>query len=133
MNFDWPLPASCSPDTSRALLIDEILLYYDGPQIISWTSGAGQHVLGIAADNVGALTRWIEVPLPLDVWTQVLSGARDLQDVFLKFPFYVVDRNDDLEVVNTWQAQPGQLLSNVLPSSGARLSRPTPAARVSRS
>ncbi|UQA55249.1 hypothetical protein [Polyangium aurulentum] len=100
--------------------LDQVLVEYDGPQIVTLRGVDGLH-LGIASDEDDAYVRWIYAPLTETELRALLDGTGALRDVMHKPWVYVVDVDHDGVPVHAWQYPGEQLRDDDLPARGALL------------
>jgi hypothetical protein len=111
-------PLAVPPPTAN--FITDILIEYDGPQLIIAQQGNAQFLsLCIDEDMTGA--RWLEAPLsPLEK-TAMMSGALAVRDVLLKHGVVLIETKHGQPEFTMWELEPSSIPDAVLPESDAML------------
>jgi len=111
-------PLAVPPPTAN--FITEVLIEYDGPQVIIAQQGNAQF-LSLCIDEDESGSRWLEAPLsPLEK-TAMLSGALAVRDVLLKHGVVLVETKHGQAEFNMWELEPSSIPDAVLPESDAML------------
>lgn len=139
MRPDWELPERQLLYTPLDRQIKEVLIEYNGPQLVVVTEPDGDH-LALAVDEDGAVVRWLQVPISKLEYAALLSGGQPLREAFKKPRVTVVDypHSSPEAPFVVWHVEDWEDIPNaVLPVQGALLpytkgaERTEPVVRVS--
>jgi len=111
-------PLAVPPPTAN--FITDVLIEYDGPQLIIAQQGNAQF-LSLCVDEDVTGSRWLEAPLsPLEK-TAMMSGALAVRDVLLKHGVVLVETKHGQPEFSMWEIEPSSIPDAVLPESDAML------------
>ncbi|CAN5901357.1 hypothetical protein BH11MYX4_BH11MYX4_01940 [soil metagenome] len=124
MRAQWPdLEQRVTQTIFEARLPVDVLIEYDGPQLLTRADSEGRKFLAVAADQQELeYVRWLEVSLSALEEEALLDGASTIRDVFLKDSVWIVDRDAEDHALDGWVVAGDQLGEDVLPRHGVRLS-----------
>jgi hypothetical protein len=123
MKKEWHLPNTLPLSGGRELEFDEVLVFYEEPQIGIVSFDADQY-LAVAADEEReeGVTRWLLAGVTHSAILAIKTGAQTLREAFEAHEtIRVVDTNKSFEVQDTYQATVSNLAENCLPDRGAFL------------
>jgi len=88
----------------KDIQVEKVLVEYDGPQIAVFHDPTEiPKLFGVAVDEEVGMIRWILIKISPTELTALLNGLVFLRDVFLKESCYIVDFNEEMEVVASWE------------------------------
>lgn len=121
MMGEWDLPEQAEFGEVPQLLIDRVLVEYNGPQIVTARDPRGLY-LGVAADEDERAVRWIFAPITNTEFRALAAGAVATRDVMTKPQVYVID----VDPVNhnricAWECDVASIGEDNLPDAGVLL------------
>ena len=117
MKPSWLLPLLRS---EPAVVLDRVLVEYNGPQIAIWKLGS-VNMLGVASDEDATGVRWVAAALTNTELKALADGAVAIRDVLLKSDVIVFDVDHAEHVRDLWHCPGESLQDEHLPEPGARL------------
>jgi len=101
--------------------IKDVLLQYDGPQLVALEEG-DRLFLALAVDEDQDAVRWIQAPTSALELDAVRNGAEPVRQAFLKSRVTVVDvQRASFVPVAAWDVAVADIPDTVLPERGARM------------
>lgn len=131
MRDTWKLSEQALVSPVPSFTVDQVLVEYDGPQIVTLVPRQEGHhesvpharYLGIAADDGEGVVRWILAAITNTELKALIDGAATLRDALLKAQVFVLDADHDWVSLSVWSCDGNQLDDESLPERGALLPR----------
>lgn len=120
----WNLPTE-SAEGASPFEVDQVLVHYDGPQIVTLRDEEDNRYLGVASDEGEGLVRWIYAPLTNTEFKALMDGVATTRDALLKSCVYLVDIDVDGNAVRRWECDAADISDENLPDVGALLPEET--------
>lgn len=120
MMGEWNLPEQAEFAGTISFHVDEILVEYNGPQIVTARGPRGRYI-GVAADEDERAVRWIFAPITDTEFRALALGAVSTHDVIIKPNVYIVDVDHNDNQLQAWECDASQLSDENLPDAGVLL------------
>ncbi|HSN98041.1 MAG TPA: hypothetical protein VLS89_07070 [Candidatus Nanopelagicales bacterium] len=124
MMGEWNLPKQAELAEILDLRLEQVLVEYDGPQIVTARGPRGLY-FGLAADEDDLAVRWIYAPITGTELRALAAGAICTRDAISKPQVHVIDVDHHGKPLRAWACDAAQIGDENLPDPGALLPRAT--------